>query len=669
VQRGCDERSALGDMCDAWVSGGANSGSQWSEQSRLDKIRLTMEIDKLPTLTPQQRRLLDEIHAYWRKNRRFPKTVALSVPLRKEINVKAVLETMPRNIVSRDDGHSDAEVLKLQIVGLALCPGEEAIVEAFLEMLRRAAKRAISAPGSKPKVTSADLRDILKDMPQDEFELVSPIVKNGFGWGGSEMPATGEWSREPTFAVIRFENVRTIDEYLRLESIRPREKHVLEQAHVAVLRRVYGGWRRDGRWPGSREFIVAYRTTGDALRLLREIPNRFRNDGVWESFEGNQISLTLDGIASTGLAEDDLAAFVRLVKVLIRHFESSPEDAKITIAELARESKVSESAVERLAGVIAGEWGLGVELHRKEPQLIFKIRDPILDFEGIETFIEYVKRREDLARRRGMAGDGELDDRTIRRAILEVFAALPEDGSKHLNRSNILGRPYQAGDLEQHLNHTFTIEERGRADRLMRNLESEGLLVPTWRDIVAPADWLVITKEGRAALLEPPAAVSEPATASLAPERKFDAFLCHAKEDKAAVVTPFGKLMEKNGLKPWIDVKEIGWGDSLVKSIEHGLTQSRFVIVFISETSLKKKWTEKELRTALSMEVSGPKKVLPVILGIDHATLEKSNPFLAEKRYLTIRPYDAKKVVSDAELQGLLDALKAELAKPSRPAG
>lgn len=625
-----------------------------------------MEIDRLPVLTPQQRRVLDEIHAYWKKNRRFPRTVAISVPLRKEIDVQAVLETMPSRIVRRDGAHLDVEVLELQIAALALFPGEEMIVEAFLELLRRAANQALADPTSRPTVTRSDLRGILRAMPQDEFDLVSPIVKDGFDWSGSLDPATGEWSREPSLAVVRFQHVRSMDDYLRLNSLKRRDMQVLDKAHVALLQEVYKCWTNDGMWPRSRELVVAYRTKGDALRLLGEIPNRYLHEAQWESLQSSPVALTLDGIASTGLADDDMAAFVKVVKLLVHHYESSPEDAKISIAEVASTSMMPEAFVRRLAELIAGEWGLGVELRRGEPNWIFTIRDSILGFEGIETFFDYIRLREDRARRDGMLDNYELDDAAIRKAILDVFAKLPEDGSAHLNRSNVLGRPNQHGDLERHLNHTFTIEERGRADRLLRRLESEGLLIPTWRDIAAPADWLVITKEGRAALLERRAASLDSATASpVREQKKYDAFLCHATEDKAAVVMPFYKLMEKNQLKPWLDVKEIGWGDSLISSIERGLIQSRFVIVFISETSLTKKWTEKELRAALSMEVSGPKKVLPVILGIDHATLEKRHPFLAEKRYLTIQSYDPANTVSDIELQALLDALETELAKPS----
>jgi hypothetical protein len=150
---------------------------------------------------------------------------------------------------------------------------------------------------------------------------------------------------------------------------------------------------------------------------------------------------------------------------------------------------------------------------------------------------------------------------------------------------------------------------------------------------------------------------------SMAARPDFDAFLCHASEDKAPVVLPFVKVLETAGLRPWLDAAQVGWGDSLVKAVERGLTRSRFVIVFISEAFLRKNWPEKELRSALNMEINGVKKVLPILLGVDHALLQASHPFVAEKLYKIIRPYDPSKPVPEEQLNELVEGLKQELAK------
>jgi len=459
-------------------------------------------VEKLPTLSTDQKRIVHEVHAYWRKNRRFPLTVALSVPLRKEIDFKGALEGIPWRIISRDHSNSRNEVLKLRIPGLALCPGEGMIVEAFLELLRHAAQNAIESPTVRPRITREHLREVLRDLSQQDFDLVSPIVKDEFDWGGSENPATGEWSREPGLSVIRSEHVKSIDEYLAIKNIKPRVISVPEDSHIVLLREVYQEWRNTGSWPIAPEFIVGYRKKGDAILLLEEIPNRYRREGHWNNFDRAPITLTLDGIAVTGIAEDDLDAFSKMLATLIQCFEASPEDARMGVSLLASNSGVGPTVAARLSDILADEWRVGIELRRDSTPATLKIDERIMDFEGVTSFLDYVKRREDLSRRSGMPKD-ELEDEALQRAILEVFAKLPEDGSKDLNRTNVLGRPYQAGDLERHLNKTFYLEERARAGRVMKKLEEDGLLVPTYRHVVSPADWLTITPKGRKVLARP----------------------------------------------------------------------------------------------------------------------------------------------------------------------
>lgn len=84
----------------------------------------------------------------------------------------------------------------------------------------------------------------------------------------------------------------------------------------------------------------------------------------------------------------------------------------------------------------------------------------------------------------------------LKRALLKCFAAEPQ----HQHRINVLGRRIQSGALEYHLGTTFTTEERAAAAQALKQLEDEGLIRPTYTDLVAPTDWLEITATGREAL-------------------------------------------------------------------------------------------------------------------------------------------------------------------------
>lgn len=142
---------------------------------------------------------------------------------------------------------------------------------------------------------------------------------------------------------------------------------------------------------------------------------------------------------------------------------------------------------------------------------------------------------------------------------------------------------------------------------------------------------------------------------------EYDAFLCHASEDREALVAPFATAMVAAELKPWIDQKNLKWGDDLVARIQEGLSCSRFVIVFITKAFLAKRWPEKELNTALSMEIGGRTVVLPVLAGLTHDTLQSRYPIVSAKLYMEVSPYDPGKEVAKSTLDELVGGLKNRL--------
>jgi|SRR5919109_1780815 hypothetical protein len=94
-----------------------------------------------------------------------------------------------------------------------------------------------------------------------------------------------------------------------------------------------------------------------------------------------------------------------------------------------------------------------------------------------------------------MAKTPSIDD--LKAAIL---GAAQEAFPKPLNRTNLLGRPGQRGDLEYRLNSDFENEVRALVARAFDQLKASGLIQATYTDLVAPEDWVVITDTGREAL-------------------------------------------------------------------------------------------------------------------------------------------------------------------------
>jgi excisionase family DNA binding protein len=121
----------------------------------------------------------------------------------------------------------------------------------------------------------------------------------------------------------------------------------------------------------------------------------------------------------------------------------------------------------------------------------------------------------------------------------------------------------------------------------------------------------------------------------IANPEEWDVFVCHASEDKAGVARPLYDHLTRRGISCWIDEAEIAWGESIVAKIQQGLSRARYVIVVLSPQLLQKKWAQKELRSALSLEIEAARNVvLPLIVGDAHSALA-SLPFLQEKRYVT----------------------------------
>ena len=117
--------------------------------------------------------------------------------------------------------------------------------------------------------------------------------------------------------------------------------------------------------------------------------------------------------------------------------------------------------------------------------------------------------------------------------------------------------------------------------------------------------------------------------------KSWDVFVSHASEDKAEVVLPLSRLLERLGLKVWLDVGELKVGDSLSKSIDEGLARSRFGILVLSKAFLRKDWPDYELRSLIAKELGREKVILPVWHDIERDELLAYSPNLADKKGLS----------------------------------
>lgn len=111
----------------------------------------------------------------------------------------------------------------------------------------------------------------------------------------------------------------------------------------------------------------------------------------------------------------------------------------------------------------------------------------------------------------------------------------------------------------------------------------------------------------------------------------WDAFISHASEDKQGLVRPLAEAMASYGLDIWYDEMSLSVGDSLSRSIDKGLANSKFGVVVLSPAFISKNWPEYELRGLTAREIEGGKVILPLWHNITRQEVLAFSPPLADK--------------------------------------
>lgn len=113
---------------------------------------------------------------------------------------------------------------------------------------------------------------------------------------------------------------------------------------------------------------------------------------------------------------------------------------------------------------------------------------------------------------------------------------------------------------------------------------------------------------------------------------KYDAFISHAHEDKETLVRPLAEKLRELGFSVWYDEFKLRVGDSLRRSIDKGLANSKFGIVVLSADFFAKNWPQYELDGLVAKETTGRNKViLPLWHKVSKDEVMSYSPTLADK--------------------------------------
>jgi hypothetical protein len=91
---------------------------------------------------------------------------------------------------------------------------------------------------------------------------------------------------------------------------------------------------------------------------------------------------------------------------------------------------------------------------------------------------------------------------------------------------------------------------------------------------------------------------------------QWDVFISYASEDRSTFVEPLVQMLTEFGVQPWWDQFELKVGDSLSRSIDQGLSSSKFGLIVVSPSFLTKRWPEFEYRGLVARELAGGKVIL-----------------------------------------------------------
>lgn len=127
----------------------------------------------------------------------------------------------------------------------------------------------------------------------------------------------------------------------------------------------------------------------------------------------------------------------------------------------------------------------------------------------------------------------------------------------------------------------------------------------------------------------------------------YDFFISHASEDKDSFVRPLANALAALGMKIWYDEFSLKIGDSLRRSIDYGLGNSKYGIVVLSKSFFLKQWTQYELDALVNRSMSGNKVILPIWHNVQHQDVSRYSHSLADKVAYTTSAFSVEEMAQE----------------------
>jgi hypothetical protein len=109
----------------------------------------------------------------------------------------------------------------------------------------------------------------------------------------------------------------------------------------------------------------------------------------------------------------------------------------------------------------------------------------------------------------------------------------------------------------------------------------------------------------------------------------FDFFISYKRKDTSEFVESLKIVLESSKYDVWLDTVEVLPGDSILTSIEKGMTNSLTTILVFSQHYFEG-WSEHERRAAFNLANSGRIKIMPIWYKVESEFVQKNAPLFAD---------------------------------------
>jgi serine/threonine protein kinase len=348
---------------------------------------------------PRQRLVIDTIFSFWRLNYAWPTLRRMIVIFLKDgKNFEDELKLVPRHLYMFDRSNQDSGLVRLTLDGLALCDGMEPVIKAFLDLHRLAVNKFINDPHGVNTISKRDLRGSLPELSIQDFEAIADLVRESLP--GGDRPDEAGWNKTIDEGSLIYKDIASLSQWREARFNTHRTLRALEPVHVELLKAIYAYWKKTGKWPEYRRFLVDHLHLGNTYRLLHEIPKSH----FWEqvripnSPENTfRIELTFDGVAATGIADDDLELVVEATKLLVGKFLEDPDRPRVSSEILSERLKCSAGTMDRLAYLLQ-RTHIGANVQPNETQWVVVMQSFILGYSQVTTVADLVHKHSGLSK-------------------------------------------------------------------------------------------------------------------------------------------------------------------------------------------------------------------------------------------------------------------------------